>query len=827
MDAPDSAFALLSASDSTSSSKQILDGAICDWLERRRKLRPSGIRQQRQRFIREVGEVFEIVGLLGLASAAVRLRQQFVIWNDFVSRLSDSPARDARAEYWRMLALTQPLVAQTDITINTQSLSPLWMMICREAGAQLPREYLAIGLLGLRRVPQQAGDSEIRWLAGLAQWALHQNPSIKDFTAEWRTLKTLYPRAPARWRRLIRNLLSAPAFKQRSIKLPAWWEADGLFRSVQPGPSSASAQLRSPSPSDAARVIEKCNGPWSLAEPELDSLLTAHRRYVAATGDAQFFVRAIHVLGTALLGRRHTEQNPISLKVQAMAREGLAWDDKNTYLWSLWANAFAFGHNLEAAELVYWESNRRFPRVPQLRNQLAFIISLGRERTGEAEALLREGVDLFPDDAHARVQLAGIFMKTNRHVEAIPLLKEAISISRHASSLTRLATALIRIDQLPEAEALLRDAVREFADQEVPHMRLASLLSDQKRQPEAEAILRRAMSVIPDSIPLQGQFARLLTEWGRHSEAEALLHKLLDRFPESLSVRAQLAALLSQGGRVGEGEALLREKMSAYIAQEDAKQLDLQASQFSLDNILHEELTEVLEANSDLRSQLAQLLLKVGRVADARKFAGDEDEQQSAPSVLRDTEEQRSKVTDPFHGAVFGQGATRRLSFQLQHSYGVRHREAVAELKRLLETADDIGFAYVELLAARQRVWASTQATLPPFGVAFEHALATEDSALLDELAKVKPRLTALTMVAKAVLGDSESATMVQDWLGRGPDAGEEPAVAALRGGVRAVLRTVGSVEDISVAVRLRRPRMTNVLYTANEITIGNVLLVA
>jgi hypothetical protein len=176
-DAPDAARMLFGALEPDDSARKALGPAIRGWLEKQRKEPLPAARPKLQRRVREISEAFEVVALLDVEDAAVDLRRRFLIWNDWVARLVLSPARDARAEYWRMLALTQRTIASTVTNVNANALESMWHRVCREAGSLLPRHYLQIGLLGLRRLPRQGGGSEVPWLSGLAQWALARTPA--------------------------------------------------------------------------------------------------------------------------------------------------------------------------------------------------------------------------------------------------------------------------------------------------------------------------------------------------------------------------------------------------------------------------------------------------------------------------------------------------------------------------------------------------------------------------------------------------------------------------------------------------------------------------
>lgn len=424
-DAPDAARMLFGPLDPDDSARKLLGPAILDWLEKRRKEPLPAARPRLQRRVREICEAFEIVALLDVANAAVELRRHRLIWNDWVARLILSPARDARAEYWRMLALTQGLVADTAKDVEANGLAPIWQDICREAGGRLPRHYLSIGLLGLRRLPYV---DEPVWVSGLAQWALARHPSDSEFKAEWMALKPLYPRAPQSWRRLVAKLLSAPTFKEHEIEAPAWWHVDPDFAPMVQGTyRSSDAPLRSPLPRDCDRVIERLDQPFANVEPLIDELFQAHRQYLHATGDAQYFVRAVHALGRALIEQGGDQPRARAQKTQALVREGLRWKPYDRYLWALWRDAFVADGTPEAAELIGWEAIRRDPTHAYARTELATLLVNSLGKLDEAETLLREAIEKFPDNEVARNELAELLIFQDRLPEATSVLDAALN----------------------------------------------------------------------------------------------------------------------------------------------------------------------------------------------------------------------------------------------------------------------------------------------------------------------------------------------------------------------------------------------------------------
>ena len=636
-DAPDAARMLFGPLDADDPARRALGPAILGWLEQRRRQAPPLGLPGLQSWVREVCEAFEIVTFLGVADAAAELRRRRVIWTDWTSDFVLAPSRDARAEFWRMLALTQPLLEPAE-----GSLAPIWMDICRQAGGALPQRYLNIGLLGLRRLPGAGTGSEEPFMAGLAQWAMERNPSDAAFKGEWLALKPFYPRTPARWRELVWRLLNTKEFQDRDIKPPAWWACDAEIAPIgAPHFSIRGAALRSPGPRDCDGVIEELSKSWTAVEPQVDRLMESHRRFLKGTGDGQFFVRAIHSLGTALIETPADHPQARARKAQALALEGLEWEPYNRHLWSLWRDALVAEGALDAAEQVGWEAIRRDPDHVDARNQLATLLAGTRGRPAEAEALLRDTIAAFPRDPVARTQLAEL---------------------------------LIAADRIEDAETTVADAFAAEAENEVTY------------------VLR----------------ARLESHRGHIQDAEATLREGRNRFPSD-------TYLPNYQRMLANGEPL------------------------------------PLKSAAHRRSALPV--------------------PHAAPSLML-------ADTLPF-------AELRRLRFQATHG----HEQTALERVRAI-LADNRTFAYAQLLAARHGLWHPDPNTLPSFAVAFEQALRDEDRAKLDDLAQRQPRLHALTLVARALLGDTQAANLVHA-LSAGPeDKNEARAVTYIRHVLRPLLQS-------------------------------------
>jgi tetratricopeptide (TPR) repeat protein len=685
-DAPDAARMLFGPLPPDDPARLALGPAILGWLEQHRRQSPPPGRPQLQSWVREACEAFEIVSFLDVADAAVDLRRRFVTWNEWTARFVLSPARDARAEYWRMLALTQPLVAENRASNNPNDLASFWVDICAQAGGDvpraedvLPRRYLRIGLLGQRRLTGQMDGSESPWVAGLAHWALAQNPSGADFQSQWRSLKPLYPRTPARWRELVGRLLATAAFQGRRTELLDKWRGDpDIVPMLRDHFHMRGEMLRSPGPDACNAVILRLAEPWTRVEPLIDGLLRSEHRFLDATGDAQFFVRSMHRLGRALIQTPADEPYARARKAQALAREGLDWEPYNRHLWSLWREALEADGALEAAAEVGWEFVRRDPDDADARNQLATLLAEALGRPADAEALLRGTIAAFPSDVVARTQLAEL---------------------------------LIATDRVAGAEAAVDAAFAADATNGVSYALRARLQTHRGQKQEALATLREGIGRDPTDAVLR-DYEHILTE-GR-------------------TLRLASDAMAPRQG----------------IAPAAPPSADDPA------------------------------------LEDARRF-----------------------------------GRLRRLRAASETADPAARAQSLVDIQAVFQ--DDPTFAYAELLAVRHRMWQAGADTMPGFAVAFEQALVDEDKARLAELAKAQPRLDALILVARALLGDEQAAWTVSALLNAEPPKDEARPVTILRNRLRPLFDAANDKSASQVFIDQREAILLR-LYDANEAGLGD-----
>ncbi len=429
-DAPDAARLLFGGLPEDDPVRDTLDSALAEWLNTQRLGGvPDLERMQLKRWIRKVSEAFEIIGLLKLRGCSSNLRRRFVLWNSWCDRLAISEQRDGRHAFLRTLALTQRLIAAGEAA-SPFALEPLWLYICEQAGGAFPKHYLAIGLLGLRMLPEREGmPSKRPWMTGLSCWATSQKPPVKEFERQWWGLKSLYPRIPSHWRKALTETLRQDSAKGIPREIKDWWLGDVQAKdpaTAQESQGQSDGVPRLASYSAVQALLKRAQKPLSSIKLDIESLIGNLLRYAEATGDSYYLVTTACNIGMAIIKGTDDHIGRGQLAVQ-LARQALAWQPTNHYAWALWRDALAKQGAFKAAELVGWETIRRFPENVQWCNQLALLLGNLPGRIPDAELLLRESIERFPKDIVPRNQLAELLISQNRIDEATGVVDDVFS----------------------------------------------------------------------------------------------------------------------------------------------------------------------------------------------------------------------------------------------------------------------------------------------------------------------------------------------------------------------------------------------------------------
>jgi tetratricopeptide (TPR) repeat protein len=291
-------------------------------------------------------------------------------------------------------------------------------------------------------------------------------------------LEGAFPRDATFWTDLVARVLTSVEeelarqthSQRKTFPAAHWWRED--VEAVQGAHLEPRAGELEPPPREQRELLLadiSAGKPFSALSPRLNVLMQRHERYATRTGDTFYLVRTACNIGMRLL-RGGNEPVRHAASARELACLALRFEPANVYAWALWRDALATEGHLEAAELIGWETIRRFPENPQWRTQLAllFVGAFGRHQ--EAEELLKETIGLFPNDVVAQNQLA-------------LLLANQRGRSR-------------------EAETLLWEVMRKFPKDSkgilAAHTQLANVVGrDPTRLKEAITILQQALVIEP------------------------------------------------------------------------------------------------------------------------------------------------------------------------------------------------------------------------------------------------------------------------------------------------------------------------------------------
>ncbi len=316
---------------------------------------------------------------------------------------------------WLATAFTQP-----DERFLTR-----WLDMCGRAARLAPgwREWLRVGLTGLRKLPANTLPAEQQALAGLLLFEHRIKPPTPAEAAEFSSrqfevLKEFFHRGPTYWPSVLEEVRERlPAHRNLPNWLPPQVEGKAVPATV------ASTDLRKVKRVERRIQTETLSAELWRAAEELFRQRLEHARH---TGESEFLVKTVGNLGDVLLKRQPT---PAILRgLLAWIRSALDWDAGNAHLWTRLAGCYQALGRVTAAEDTLWETIRRFPDNDVSRSILAELLR-DKGETGEAETLLRETMRRFPDDAHCRTILAQLLRDKGEKGEADALLRE--TLERH------------------------------------------------------------------------------------------------------------------------------------------------------------------------------------------------------------------------------------------------------------------------------------------------------------------------------------------------------------------------------------------------------------
>ncbi|NHZ79924.1 tetratricopeptide repeat protein [Massilia sp. CCM 8695] len=173
-----------------------------------------------------------------------------------------------------------------------------------------------------------------------------------------------------------------------------------------------------------------------------------------------------------------------------------------------------------------------------------------RKRYAQARDVLAEALAQYPDDSDLLYGSALLDYLTDRRDAARATLHSVLGSSPgHVAARSLLATLYQDSEELPAAEAMLLDLLKEYPESGHLYARYAMLMYRTMHLDKAQALAHEALRLEPDDeLALIACMMGDLIE-GRRSAGQERLSVMMSRHPESLSTARMLITHLVQRGK--------------------------------------------------------------------------------------------------------------------------------------------------------------------------------------------------------------------------------------------------------------------------------------
>lgn len=309
----------------------------------------------------------------------------------------------------------------------------------------------------------------------------------------------------------------------------------GLSQVAAPSPKAASSGA-TPAPEVAESEASMAKSDWKDAEAKLGAWLSSHPDDARALFDAGYAADAQnHVEQAENFYRRATEANPNSFEAHLslgllLARSGRPEEARPELAAATQLDPGDAGPVLKARA---WRALARIDR--------------GTNPTAASDDLL-EALKISPETAEDTLLAAEVADAAGDRDAAEAAYRRLLAKEpKLLAANTGLAHVLIARKQFPEAETLLRGALRQTPDDPTLTAQLATVLAAQDK-PEALPLLQKLHAAHPDEAVLTKMLAEVLSESGDAAGADQLYVLLLAKHPAD-------PALL-----IGHGQSLIRQQ---------------------------------------------------------------------------------------------------------------------------------------------------------------------------------------------------------------------------------------------------------------------------
>jgi tetratricopeptide (TPR) repeat protein len=459
-------------SNQSSQIKNILDLSIKDWFAKYRGLSKVSVSSSIWATILQ--NAFLTVSYMGLKETHKWLANSVSEFRLWLRSIYNGPSRDPEDSFLRTLAYPQ----------NNQSLLPTWNGLCKMQ-EDVPLNYASIGLLGLRKLPDENGKPNgdlhpalfngIVDLAGAInnQYSHNQKKGRMFWELECRAIMSRYPRSTEYW---TNHFL--PLIIDRTISRE--WLCrivPGLSKRLNSGRKRASQYIPQHPSFDEYGIILKSIKNCAFEQINLEEFIKKYRIYTQHTGDSEPLAKTYCDIGN----RIYKQDADLAL---SLVNEALIWEPYNPFIRTIKSKIQAYKGDYSRAQAVLWEAKRNFPEEPRIRNMLGNLLRK-QSRYDLAKIVYEQAGKDFPNDAVCRTGLAEVLRDQEKPEEAEKVYRQAgKDFPQNAVCRTGLAEVLRDQGKSEEAEKVYRQAGKDFPNDEVCRTGLKSVLYELKKQKE-------------------------------------------------------------------------------------------------------------------------------------------------------------------------------------------------------------------------------------------------------------------------------------------------------------------------------------------------------
>lgn len=475
-----------------------LDTAAAGWLEKR-ILGPVPENTSLHRWVSVLEEYFRGIAAMELPQTGEILRRQHKRLRLWLHGFYEGPDRDPEGAYLIALARAQ----------DDQRFSPLWrrLILAEELAG---RPYLGIGILGFRKMPEQASRESSGVPEGLLQALVELADKTKIGQAKWkqtmRSLFATYRRSESYWVTHLAPIL--PHHEEESNARD--WLSDLLPGIPRWRPNTPEAQSlvrlarRVPIPESREWAHRVAQNPELCETPEFSEFLVRHRVYADATGDSGFLNKTFNNLATSIV-----RSDPMRAGLAVLlVKEALNLEPWDAQTWTIYSMMLAKADRPDDAIAALWEARHRFAWDSFIRNELGRILrESGDLKT--SEGVLREAVTHFPGQDVCRNGLAETLRAMGRLEDARKVYEETRrEFPNDVFCRTGLADLLIDLDEADTAEKVFSEALSLDASNRVARGGLARALSIRGARTQDEELRNEAKSILQELAQEGDQDAR-------------------------------------------------------------------------------------------------------------------------------------------------------------------------------------------------------------------------------------------------------------------------------------------------------------------------------